>query len=64
MTKTTEMRPCPFCGSDEVDVGEHMFNRRVKSVGCGECGAEGPCSTKKEEAIRMWNQRTGPEDPS
>lgn len=52
-----ELKSCPFCG---------VQNARVKSSGrwgwfvsC-ECGAVGPSSGSKDEAISRWNNRIEP----
>ena len=49
-----EIKPCPFCGSEDVEVFPnygHYF------AACCDCGSEGPNKERKEEAIRKWNQR-------
>lgn len=49
----SDLKPCPFCGSDRVDVfypvdgGCHVI--------CNKCDAEGPLITNREEAIVGWN---------
>ena len=48
----TELKPCPFCGSNDVD---HTFDARTEYVDekhfvhCRNCGADGP------SARRAWN---------
>lgn len=52
------LKPCPFCGSDNIFVDE--FWERYDEpyfVTCNGCGANGPYTRKKEEAIELWNRR-------
>lgn len=52
------IRPCPFCGCTNVIVDE-FWERYDKPyfVACDGCGASGPYTRKKEEAIDLWNKR-------
>ena len=59
------MLPCPYCGSNEARLVEHMGIRDFYSVVCDKCGTEGPDSTDsddyntwftKDEAIQAWNE--------
>jgi Lar family restriction alleviation protein len=65
---TPNLLPCPFCGSTDDDL---VYREPDKlgyiSIGCIECGAEGPLahynSTKGTEATQAeaaadWNQRS------
>ncbi len=59
---TDKLKPCPFCGSDQVEcikrgiVGWHW-------VVCWNCGTDGPRgATDSYEAIEMWNDRKGEND--
>lgn len=49
-----EIKPCPFCGSEDVEV---FPNYGRYFAACCDCGSEGPNKERKEEAIRKWNQR-------
>ena len=51
------LKPCPFCGSTDVESvyrfekGDHFI------IACQECGARSsPCLTE-HEAVKMWNKR-------
>jgi Lar family restriction alleviation protein len=46
-----ELRPCPFCG------GENLGFSEIFKVRCYSCGSEGAFRQRKEAAVRAWNQR-------
>lgn len=49
------LKPCPFCGSEELDItmnDNDMFY--VVCLGCGSCGRD---EKKVEKAIASWNRR-------
>lgn len=55
----SELKPCPFCGSDKLS---NAINGCFEpSIACDNCGAYGPNDISKEDAVRMWNLRR-PED--
>jgi len=58
----TEIKPCPFpsCGSGSVALG---FDLDGYYVECDECGARGPYSRDKIEAVELWNQAIRPARP-
>ena len=55
----TELKPCPFCGNDEIDccyeaeedVYEFYFCK------CKACGATAGFYQTEQEAIAAWNKR-------
>jgi Lar family restriction alleviation protein len=49
-----QIKPCPFCSSEDVEV---FSNYGRYFVTCCDCGSEGPNKEGKEEAIKGWNQR-------
>ena len=49
----TELRPCPFCGSDRL---LHTGGARVW-VSCIACYGEGPVLRDKSAASEAWNRR-------
>ena len=51
-----ELKPCPFCGSENIDLIAH--HKIVVFVQCDNCGATFPDFDSKEEAIKAWNTRT------
>lgn len=54
-----ELKPCPFCGGDNVRFIEYKAG--YGTVGCGNCNFERPDSVyellPKVEAIAAWNRR-------
>ena len=54
------LRPCPFCGSENLHIAEYP----IGFVLCKDCGAQGSTSyevssnaAKRADAIRKWNER-------
>ena len=53
------LKPCPFCGSNRIDIlGTKKF-----WIVCSECGCEGPAPATLHENIETmvtaWNTRRG-----
>lgn len=48
----TDLKPCPFCGSDELQWPLHQ-----RWIVCAECLAYGPETLSEEQAIAKWNTR-------
>lgn len=61
MEQNNSLRPCPFCGMDDVTVHkidyDSVFGDGFYEVACGRCDIEGPGGFTSEEAIRRWNHR-------
>lgn len=53
------LKPCPFCGGDDVQV---TFPPEPFGVECFNCYTSGPQSDSKPEAITAWNTRSAPPD--
>lgn len=54
------VRPCPFCGGDDmVTVEIHQADGQQETfLGCCSCGAKGPSTMQGEEkAVEAWNGR-------
>ena len=62
-----KLKPCPYCGSEELDISYHymMGERNGKRTGtqiyCKKCGAYGPMFKGRHEdenmAAECWNTR-------
>jgi len=65
---TSELKPCPFCGEDEIALHPRDLARwgcelphngnDAQYAHCDRCGAEGPQSFYEHEAIDAWNRRS------
>ena len=61
----SELKPCPFCGSKDVDVITHEFHLQTNTYGvmCLNCEAQTKqFYTNKFTAMRAWNRRVGESD--
>lgn len=50
----TELKPCPFCGSDDVFWG---MLEEVHCVECCDCCAKVETCNGIEDAVKTWNTR-------
>jgi Lar family restriction alleviation protein len=50
-----ELKPCPFCGSN--DIIQEFCNTPWRYIGCNQCEEEGPPADSHGEAVRLWNKR-------
>lgn len=54
-----ELKPCPFCGCEHVEVANYgIQGYRNWWVCCPHCDAQGPAEDTEAEAIRMWQTRS------
>lgn len=53
---TNKLKPCPFCGRENLIIIFDDYNN--SAVFCNKCGAEGPLKGTEEGAIEAWNRRT------
>lgn len=51
---TTEIKPCPFCGSHGVALAELVGVKRRFYVQC-DCLAQGPHCRTEDDAVKAWN---------
>lgn len=50
----TVLKPCPFCGNEEVEMLECVG---TSIMCCPKCYTTGPEGNTVEEAIEKWNRR-------
>lgn len=58
-----ELKKCPFCGYEVIDVRSKKSSRSGGvewTVRCPSCISYGPRSSARDEAIKLWNKRSGP----
>lgn len=51
----SELKPCPFCGSDLLNVV--WINTYMCRVHCGGCGADGATCYSERAAVEWWDNR-------
>jgi len=49
-----KLKPCPFCGGDQI--GVDRFDGSY-NCDCLDCGAEGPICKSEKIAANRWNTR-------
>ncbi len=54
----TPLRPCPFCGNEDVEVEREGNSRQSCIVICGWCGCR--MESNENGAGDAWNRRTPP----
>lgn len=52
-----ELKPCPFCGSENIWVGDVSRNYDIWFVQCETCGATFSHFDSEVEATEAWNRR-------
>lgn len=55
-----ELKPCPFCGSENVFVGERPignYENIFYFVKCDDCYCQTSSFRKADKAIEAWNRR-------
>lgn len=59
-----KIKPCPFCGSENLSVKSWEGGGYIGYIICNNCEAYGPSATDEEKSIRMWNHapRVGDND--
>lgn len=55
--ESPELKPCPFCGSKEVEVYRPEAAAWSAVITCNACMAWGPEAKENEDAAERWNSR-------
>lgn len=55
-----KLKPCPFCGSQNVYVAQPNEIRYF--IACGNCEASSGYFPKEQRAIKAWNKRVTEKD--
>ena len=48
------VEPCPFCGSENIEIDEAGI---AYVVFCVACEAQGPVASEIKDAVEKWNER-------
>lgn len=57
VSEALNLKPCPFCGSDDLDMYAGRY-RDEYQIYCEECGGRVGFYKSREEAIEHWNRRS------
>lgn len=60
--RSSDLKPCPFCRSNEQIIVSGDSLGETYWVECGGCLCEGPWSKTKVNAVEAWNNRTNTDD--
>lgn len=52
----SELKPCPFCGSENVMIDD-LFDNGTHTVFCGDCQSKSPNCCEYNDAVESWNTR-------
>lgn len=54
----SDLKPCPFCGSNIVELNSFLPWALFYWIECGRCGASGGRCQTVDKAVDAWNRRT------
>ena len=54
---SNELKPCPFCGSTNIDCADAGHKTDVWFIQCDDCGATFPHFDSEQEAKDAWDKR-------
>ena len=52
-----ELKPCPFCGNEDLSVEPVRMTKPIWYVYCGGCFVDGPEAESEASAKAAWNTR-------
>lgn len=52
-----KLKPCPFCGGNNVNIVPFGFTKVTQFIECDDCGASVRPCIDESEVIAAWNQR-------
>jgi Lar family restriction alleviation protein len=58
-----KLKPCPFCGSEDIKCKDFSRTYDIWFIQCQDCGATFPHFDTEAEAIEAWNTRHEPPTP-
>ena len=53
----TKLKPCPFCGSNNVKINIPYFADALYLVQCYSCNCTTALYPTKNKAVEIWNRR-------
>jgi Lar family restriction alleviation protein len=59
MSEKLKLAPCPFCGSDDIEV-HRQYVSHLHWLSCQDCRTDGPAKMGEADAIAAWNTRPQP----
>ena len=57
MSKDRELKPCPFCGSDLIDI-QSSIQMEQTDIRCTDCDIRISFKCCEEDAVQDWNKRS------
>lgn len=58
-----KLKPCPFCGSENLKIAINSIMDDPHYVWCFDCNTIGPDEKTKAKAIKLWNTRVSEPSP-
>ena len=58
-----QLKPCPFCGSNDLTLDNLADPKHGWYVNCNICEIQQIANYTEAQAVALWNRRTKPVDP-